>query len=62
MASSLSDVLLDRLQRETKAPDDWPELVQAALAGEAAVDADRSCEPGAVRGAYQHEGDRTMAL
>lgn len=39
MASSLSDQLLDRLERETKPGDDWPELVLAALDGDTAVDA-----------------------
>ena len=38
MTSSLSDLLLERLERETKPQDDWPELVLAALDGEAAVD------------------------
>jgi hypothetical protein len=39
MASSLSDVLLERLERETKPQDQWPELVLAALEGEGSVDA-----------------------
>ena len=39
MTASLSDLLLERLQRESKPQDDWPELVLAALEGEAAVDA-----------------------
>jgi hypothetical protein len=39
MASSLSDVLLERLGRETKPQDEWPALVLAALEGEASVDA-----------------------
>jgi recombinational DNA repair ATPase RecF len=39
MTTSLSDLLLERLQRETSAKDDWPALVLAALEGEAAVDA-----------------------
>ena len=38
MTSSLSDLLLERLQRETKPQDDWPALVLAALEGEAALD------------------------
>jgi recombinational DNA repair ATPase RecF len=38
MTTSLSDLLLERLQRETKSKDDWPELVLAALEGEAVVD------------------------
>ena len=39
MGSSLSDVLLERLGRETTPKDEWPELVLAALEGEASVDA-----------------------
>src|SRR5213593_1873440 len=38
MTTSLSDLLLERLQREMKPQDDWPELVLAALEGEAALD------------------------
>jgi hypothetical protein len=39
MGSTLSDVLLERLGRETKPQDEWPALVLAALEGEASVDA-----------------------
>jgi hypothetical protein len=39
MAGSLSDVLLERLGRETKPQDEWPALVLAAREGEASVDA-----------------------
>jgi hypothetical protein len=39
MGNSLSDVLLERLERERKPQDEWPALVLAALEGEAAVDA-----------------------
>ena len=39
MTTTLSDLLLERLQRETKKGDEWPELVLAALEGDAAVDA-----------------------
>src|SRR6185295_18181078 len=39
MTTTLSDLLLERLQRETKKGDEWPELVLAALEGESAVDA-----------------------
>jgi recombinational DNA repair ATPase RecF len=38
MTTSLADILLERLQRETKAKDEWPALVLAALEGETAVD------------------------
>jgi DNA repair exonuclease SbcCD ATPase subunit len=38
MTSSLSDLLLERLEREAKPQDDWSELVLAALEGEAVVD------------------------
>ena len=36
---TLSDLLLERLQRETKPKDEWPALALAALDGETAVDA-----------------------
>jgi hypothetical protein len=38
MTSSLSDLLLDRLEKEAKPQDGWPELVLAALEGAAAVE------------------------
>jgi hypothetical protein len=38
VASSLSDLLLEPLEGETKPGDDWPALVLAALEGESAVD------------------------
>jgi hypothetical protein len=39
MVASLADVLVDRLGRESNPQDAWPELVLAALEGDAAVDA-----------------------
>ena len=38
MTNSLSDLLLARLQRETKPKDEWPALVLAALDGEGALE------------------------
>jgi hypothetical protein len=39
MSNSRCDLRLDCLERDTKPQDGWPELVFAAFAGEAAVDA-----------------------
>ena len=39
MTTSLSDLLLERLQKDAGPKEDWPDLVLAALEGEGAVDA-----------------------
>ena len=49
MTTSLSDLLLERLQRESQPKDDWPALVLAALDGASAVDELLAARPRAAK-------------
>jgi ABC-type lipoprotein export system ATPase subunit len=51
MTTSLSDLLLERLQRESKPKDDWPPLVLAAIDGANAVDELLAARPRAAKAA-----------